>query len=31
MLQMKNPPHPGEILQGTVLREMTVTEFRKAS
>ena len=29
MSQMHNPPHPGEILQDTVLREMTVTEFAK--
>ncbi|WP_269141117.1 HigA family addiction module antitoxin [Steroidobacter gossypii] len=26
---MHDPPHPGEILQDTVLREMTVTEFAK--
>jgi addiction module HigA family antidote len=29
MTQMYDPPHPGEILQDTVLREMTVTEFAK--
>lgn len=29
MTQMHDPPHPGEILQDTVLREMTVTEFAK--
>lgn len=29
MSQMHDPPHPGEILQDTVLREMTVTEFAK--
>ena len=26
---MHNPPHPGSVLQDTVLREMTVTEFAK--
>jgi antitoxin HigA-1 len=29
MSQMHDPPHPGEILHDTVLREMTVTEFAK--
>jgi addiction module HigA family antidote len=29
MAQMHNPPHPGEVLQDTVLREMTVTELAK--
>lgn len=29
MTQMHDPPHPGEILQDTVLRKMTVTEFAK--
>lgn len=29
MTQMHNPPHPGEVLQGTVLNNMTVTEFAK--
>lgn len=29
MSQMHDPPHPGEILQDTVLREMTVTEFAR--
>jgi antitoxin HigA-1 len=29
MTQMHDPPHPGEVLQDTVLREMTVTEFAK--
>lgn len=29
MSQMHDPPHPGEILLDTVLREMTVTEFAK--
>lgn len=29
MAQMHDPPHPGEILQDTVLRGMTVTEFAK--
>ena len=32
MTRMHNPPHPGEILTDTVLREdggMTVTEFAK--
>ena len=29
MTQMHDPPHPGEILQDTVLRGMTVTEFAK--
>lgn len=29
MSQMHNPPHPGEILRDTVLREMTVTEFAR--
>jgi addiction module antidote protein, HigA family len=26
---MHNPPHPGEVLQDTVLRGMTVTEFAR--
>lgn len=29
MAQMHNPPHPGEILQDTILRTMTVTELAK--
>jgi antitoxin HigA-1 len=32
MTQMHNPPHPGEVLQDTVLRKdggITVTEFAK--
>ena len=29
MSQMHDPPHAGEILQDTVLQEMTVTEFAK--
>lgn len=29
MSQMHDPPHPGEILLDTVLREMTVTELAK--
>lgn len=29
MAQMHNPPHPGEALQDTVLRTMTVTELAK--
>jgi addiction module HigA family antidote len=29
MTRMHNPPHPGEVLQDTVLSEMTVTEFAK--
>lgn len=29
MAQMHNPPHPGEVLQDTVLNNMTVTEFAK--
>ena len=29
MNRMHNPAHPGEILQDTVLAEMTVTEFAK--
>ena len=32
MAQMNNPPHPGEVLQDTVLRKdggITVTEFAK--
>lgn len=29
MSQMHDPPHPGEILQDTILREMTVTDFAK--
>src|SRR4026207_2068410 len=26
---MHNPPHPGEVLEDTVLRDMTVTELAK--
>lgn len=29
MKGMHNPPHPGEVLQDTVLGDMTVTEFAK--
>lgn len=29
MSQMHNPPHPGEVLQDTVLRTMTVTELAR--
>ena len=29
MARMHNPPHPGEVLQDTVLRDMTVTELAK--
>lgn len=29
MTRMHTPPHPGEVLQGTVLSEITVTEFAK--
>lgn len=29
MAQMHNPPHPGEVLQYTVLKIMTVTELAK--
>lgn len=29
MKRMHNPPHPGEVLQDTVLGDMTVTEFAK--
>lgn len=29
MRRMHNPPHPGEILQDTVLAEMTVSEFAR--
>ena len=29
MGHMHNPPHPGEVLQDTVLAQMTVTEFAK--
>jgi addiction module HigA family antidote len=29
MNRMHNPAHPGEVLQDTVLAEMTVTEFAK--
>ncbi len=28
-MKMHNPPHPGSVLQDTVLREMTLTEFPK--
>lgn len=30
MAQMHNPPHPGEVLQDTVLKIMTVTELAKS-
>lgn len=30
MAQMHNPPHPGEVLQDTVLGTMTVTELAKS-
>lgn len=29
MTQIHNPPHPGEVLQDTVLKNMTVTELSK--
>lgn len=29
MAQMHNPPHPGEVLQDTVLRTMIVSELAK--
>lgn len=29
MTRMHNPPHPGEVLQDTVLAELSVTEFAK--
>lgn len=29
MARMHNPPHPGEVLQDTVLRTMTVIELAK--
>ena len=29
MSRMHNPPHPGEVLQDTVLARMTVTDFAK--
>lgn len=29
MTRMHNPPHPGQVLQNTVLGEMTVTELAK--
>ena len=29
MARMHNPPHPGEVLEDTVLRAMTVTELAK--
>jgi antitoxin HigA-1 len=29
MNRMHNPAHPGEVLQDTVLAEMTVTDFAK--
>ena len=29
MARMHNPPHPGEVLEDTVLRDMTVTELAK--
>jgi addiction module HigA family antidote len=29
MARMHNPPHPGEALEDTVLRDMTVTELAK--
>ena len=28
-MKMHNPPHPGNVLRDTVLREMSVTEFAK--
>jgi len=28
-MKMHNPPHPGDVLQDSVLREITVTEFAK--
>jgi plasmid maintenance system antidote protein VapI len=31
MARMHNPPHPGEALEDTVLRDMTVTELAKKS
>ena len=27
--RMHNPPHPGEVLQDTVLREISVSEFAR--
>lgn len=27
MKRMHDPPHPGEVLQDTVLREISITEF----
>jgi antitoxin HigA-1 len=30
MAHMHDPPHPGEVLQDTVLRTMTVTELAKS-
>ena len=29
MSRMHNPPHPGEVLQDTVLEEISVTEFAR--
>lgn len=29
MKRMHNPPHPGEVLQDTVLAQLTVTDFAK--
>lgn len=29
MSQMQDPPHPGEILEDTVLRELSVTDLAK--
>src|SRR5687767_9058128 len=29
MARMHNPPHPGEVLEDTVLRDMSVTELAK--
>lgn len=29
MKRMHNPPHPGEVLQDTVLTEVTVTDFAR--
>lgn len=29
MNRMNNPPHPGEVLQDTVLAEISVTEFAR--
>jgi addiction module HigA family antidote len=29
MTRMHNPPHPGEVLHDTVLRELSVSEFAR--